>query len=172
MIETINGSGSYVTGARIDKLNAAFKVYSVLVSGEKEMYYLLDSRAALEGEAASKLAESGDKNAIDQLKKALIDMRKSKVSSEFSQLDLISHNILLRSTGNDMFNLLGDALKDRNLRCMGEIFESNKGVWLETIEEHQKIILVIESGDVEKSRVMTQEHIWKFKSRWKESVGN
>ena len=102
IIETINGSGSYVRGAQIESLADAFKVYSVLATGEKEVRDLLEMRAAIEGESASKLAKSQDAKWIEVIKQAYKEMEDCQDVEQYAELDIGFHIQLLESSGNGM----------------------------------------------------------------------
>ncbi len=165
LIETINGSGSYVRGGQIDSLSEAFRVYSVLASGEKELRDLLEMRAAIEGESAAKLALSQDEVWLNIIKEAYAEMEECKDVSKYAILDIDFHIKLLETSGNGMFLLLGQAMKARYMAYLDQVFVSNKGIWSDTLADHKLILDGILSGDATRARSAVASHLLDARER-------
>jgi len=170
LVETVNGSGSFVTGANLGQLTSSFKVYSVLLNDPKEVSDLLQLRSAVEGEAAASLAvNKGDKR-MDAVLQVLEDMKIAEDKEQFAQLDLQFHVEVLRASRNELFILLGNALKERNLRYMGSVFHEAPDSWAVTLEEHHAVVDAILNGDAEGARKKMQQHIRNAQQRWKGDI--
>lgn len=170
LLETINGSGSYVSGGSIENLSKAMSAYSVMVSDKRSISELLDLRSAIEGESAAKLAVRDDKSAQERLTKLHQELIEAVGKKTFPTADQRFHKELLKSSGNRLFALLGDALKDRYQRYVKEAYSDDRELQEITIEEHQVILDSIASGDPKAARSAVREHIDNARIRWEKGA--
>lgn len=170
LLETVNGSGSYVAGGNLQNLSKALSSYSVLATGVKAVKDLMGLRSAIEAEAAAALAENHADKGYQRLLDLHAKMQGEEDSKRFSQMDIKFHMILMNSAGNDLFALLGDALKDRFQRYVKDAYTSDVELRRVTLVEHQRIVDAITSGDVTSSRRAVRDHVLKGWSRWQEKT--
>ncbi|GAA5494871.1 DNA-binding transcriptional regulator, FadR family [Rubritalea squalenifaciens DSM 18772] len=170
LLETINGSGSYVSGGSIENLSKAISAYSVMVSDRRSISELLDMRSAIEGDSAAKLAQRKDSAAHERLVKLHNELIETVGKKTFPTADQRFHKELLKSSGNRLYALLGDALKDRYQRYVKEAYSDDLELQEVTIEEHQSILDAIASGDPREARQAVREHIDNARIRWEKGT--
>lgn len=166
LLETINGSGSYVSGGRLENVSQALNAYSVLVAGEKTFGDLLELRMAIEGDAAAKVARQQSPDDWPYLEQKLAAMEATHVLEEFAILDIDFHMELLRLSQNELFASLGKALRDRYVRFAIDSYRTGGRLREDTMEEHRQILRAIMTGDPVAAREAARKHVSLAKSRW------
>ena len=167
LVETVNGSGSFVSRGRLENVFSALNAYSVLVTDGDAFADLLDLRMAIEGESAARVAEAGaagEQRAA--LEKKLLAMRRVRLIEEFALLDIDFHMELLRASGNRLFAMLGDALRDRYARYVIDSYRELEVDREDTLEEHQQIMDAIGEGNGLAARESARRHIAQSRVRW------
>ncbi len=171
LVETINGSGSYVSNGRLENVFSALNAYSVLVTDSDAFTELLDLRMAIEGDSAARVAEEYSSEKCTPLEKNLATMQRTKLLEEFALLDVDFHMELLRASGNRLFAMLGDALRDRYARYVIDSYRSQEVRLEETLGEHLHILDAIRSGDGDIAREAARSHVSKSRVRWERLQG-
>jgi GntR family transcriptional repressor for pyruvate dehydrogenase complex len=178
LIKTVNGSGSYVSGGRLENVSQALNAYSVLIAGEKDFGDLLELRMAIEGDAAAKVARNQSSDDWQCLEDRISAMEASRVLEEFAILDIDFHMEVLRLSGNELFMSLGKALRDRYVRFAIDSYRKGEKLREGTLEEHRHIVREIMSGDPASAREAARQHVCLARSRWEyvhqdaEVIGN
>jgi len=171
LLETVNGSGSYVSAGRLEDVSFALNAYSVRASDQQSFSDLLDLRMALEGDAAAKVAASVDVVDWRLLEARLEVMAATHVLEEFAIHDIDFHMDVLRLSGNELFASLGSALRDRYVRFAIIRFSADtqadaKKMRDQTMDEHRLIVDAIARGDAESARQAARSHVDRSRERW------
>ncbi|MGE3243380.1 MAG: FadR/GntR family transcriptional regulator [Pirellulales bacterium] len=169
LLKTINGSGSYVAGGRLEHVSQAVNAYSVLIASDKDFGDLLELRMAIEGDAAAKVARRQSSDDWQSLEDRLSAMESTRVLEEFAILDIDFHMELLRLSRNDLFVSLGSALRDRYVRFAIDSYRRGERLREGTLEEHRLILRAIMSGDPMAAREAARQHVCHARSRWEHS---
>jgi GntR family transcriptional regulator, transcriptional repressor for pyruvate dehydrogenase complex len=166
LLTTLNGSGSYVSGGRLENVSQALSVYSVLSADEKTFGDLLELRMAIEGDATAKVAQNQSPCDWQCLDKRLAAMDAARVLEEFAILDIDFHMDMLRLSGNELFVSLGEALRDRYLRFAIDSYRKGERLREETMAEHRHIVQTVRSGNAARAREAARQHVSQARSRW------
>lgn len=173
MVNTVNGSGSYVAEGRVTRVREALATYSKLTSDAQATRELLQLRTALEGEAASHLAGRPDRDATPLVRR-LDQMRRATTLKRFATLDIEFHMDLLEASGNRLLAELGQALRDRYVALAIEAYRADgeareQTLRERTLREHQAIVDAIIAGDPEAARDAMHSHVRDSRMRWEEA---
>lgn len=166
LLETINGSGSYVSSGQLESLSQALSAYSALIESEKDFGDLLEFRMAIEGDAAALVARKHLADDWQFLEGCVATMDAARVLEEFAILDIDFHMEVLRLSGNDLFMSLGKALRDRYVRFAIDAYRKGVRPRDGTIEEHRRIVRAIMKGDPAAAREAARQHVCLARSRW------
>ena len=166
LLTTLNGSGSYVSGGRLENVSQALSAYSVLAADEKSFGDLLELRMAIEGDATAKVAQNQLPSDWQCLDKRLAAMDAAHVLEEFAILDIDFHMDMLRLSGNELFVSLGEALRDRYLRFAIDSYRKGERLREETMAEHRHIVQAVRSGNAAGAREAARQHVCRARSRW------
>lgn len=171
LLQTINGSGTYVATARLEDVSRALNTYSVLASDQQTFTDLLELRMAIEGDAAAKVAARKSSRDLQRLNARLESMSTTHILEEFAILDIDFHMDLLRLSGNELFASLGSALRDRYVRFAIDAMDAYRGadhLRGDTATEHRLIVDAIASGDADQARQAARGHVMQARNRWVE----
>jgi len=169
LLQTINGSGTYVATARLEDVSRALNTYSVLASDQQTFTDLLELRIAIEGDAAAKVAERKATRDLQRLNARLQSMNATHILEEFAILDIDFHMDPLRLSGNELFASLGSALRDRYVRFAIDAMDAYRGAEHlrgDTASEHRMIVDAIASGDPDAARQAARRHVMQARGRW------
>jgi GntR family transcriptional regulator, transcriptional repressor for pyruvate dehydrogenase complex len=166
LLTTLNGSGSYVSGGRLENVSQALSVYSALSSDERTFGDLLELRMSIEGDATAKVAQYQSPSDWQCLDKRLAAMDAARVLEEFAILDIDFHMDMLRLSGNELFVSLGEALRDRYLRFAIDSYRKGERLREETMVEHQQIVQAVRSGNAAAAREAARKHVCQARIRW------
>jgi GntR family transcriptional repressor for pyruvate dehydrogenase complex len=166
LLKTINGSGSYVSGGRLEHVSQALNDYSVLVAGDKTFGDLLELRMAIEGDATAKVAMNRSSDDWQRLEDRLAAMEAARVIEEFAILDIEFHMEMLRLSGNELFVSLGTALRDRYVRFVIDSYREGDRLRTVTMKEHREIVQAVMSGDPAAAREAARQHVCRARGRW------
>ena len=174
LLETINGSGTYVSAGRLEDVSFALNAYSVRASDQQSFSDLLDLRMAIEGDAAAKVAANIDSIDWRRLEARLEVMAATHVLEEFAIHDIDFHMDVLRLSGNELFASLGSALRDRYvrfaiLRFAVDSHRDAERLRNQTMEEHRLILDAIARGDADAARRAARGHVDRSRDRWVEA---
>jgi GntR family transcriptional repressor for pyruvate dehydrogenase complex len=170
LLNTVNGSGSYVAGGQLEIVSQALNAYSVLTTDDQAFNDLLELRMAIEGDAAAKVAA---RQSTDDWQ--CIDVRMAALTAamdrdEFAVLDIDFHMELLRLSRNSLFASLGKALRNHYSRFVTTAYSRGERLRERTMAEHHRITQAIVAGDSEGAREAARQHIWQARNRWKALV--
>ena len=126
LLKTINGSGSYVSGGRLEHVSQALNDYSVLVADDKTFGDLLELRMAIEGDAAAKVARNRSSDDWQWLEARLAAMDAARVMEEFAILDIEFHMEMLRLSGNELVRVARHGAA-RSVCAIRDRFVSRRG---------------------------------------------
>lgn len=166
LLQTINGSGSYVACGRLENVSQALNAYSLLSFDEKTFLDLLELRMAIEGDAAAKVASNGSTDDWEALQQRVVVMEDTHVLEEFAIRDIDFHMEVLRLSGNELFVSLGKALRDRYVRFAINSYKDGSRLREGTLEEHREIVRAIMSGDPAIAREAARKHVYLARDRW------
>ena len=161
IIDTVKGSGSYVSGGRLDVVSKAMNDYSNLAVDEKSISDLIEFRVLIEGAALQRLARA-DSNAesIQALEKILKEMDSEQRPEPFGQLDSQFHLTILKTCNNAFISMIGQTLYNHYVRCIGKAHAlADDGMRAETIKEHTLIVQSLKSGDGDAAREALEQHL-------------
>ncbi|MEO1857016.1 MAG: FCD domain-containing protein [Rubritalea sp.] len=163
IIETVNGSGSYVSGGSLEMVSKAMTAYSSLTTDAKANADLLEFRVLIEGAAVGRLARSTrNKGTRLQLLTDILDqMRETSDRVEFGKLDSKFHLIILETCNNAFINMIGKTLYANYQRYIREAHAmATEGMRLDTLAEHTRIVDAIKSAGADAAREALEEHLW------------
>ncbi|WP_018969692.1 FadR/GntR family transcriptional regulator [Rubritalea marina] len=162
LIETINGSGSYVASGNLEMVSKAVAAYSSLVSDEKASNDLIEFRILIEGAALNRLAHSKRNKAtrIERLNELIGKMRITSNDLEFGELDSQFHIQILESCNNAFISMIGKALYSHYQKHIGLAhMAATEGMRVDTIEEHEAIITALINSDGKAAQTALENHL-------------
>ena len=162
IIETINGSGSYVAGGNLEMVSKAMIAYSSLTTDTQANEDLLEFRVLIEGAAVGSLARRSRRKQtrLQVLTDILDQMRETSDREEFGKLDSKFHLIILETCNNAFINMIGKTLYAHYQRYIREAHAmATEGMRQDTLSEHTRIIDAIKSSDAEAAREGLEEHL-------------
>lgn len=170
LIKTVNGSGSYVTGARFESVSRAMATYSRMANQNHTTDDLVDFRTILEGEAASRLALNPDKElGVNALQGIIEKMDRAPTADDFGAMDLEFHLCLLSTFQNTFISMMAEALYVHYEKFIKESHRlATENMRHLTLEEHQAIVDAIRQGDAAKARAALKTHLQVAAKRWQE----
>lgn len=166
LVATVNGSGSYVSSGQLDHVFSAFSAYSLLIDDRTAIRDLLELRQAIEGAASARVADQKKPTALEALEQRLSAMEQAVLIEEFAIRDIDFHMELLRVSGNQLFAMLGKAMRDRYVRFAIDSYRSDKSMRDSTLLEHKHILNAIKEGKPTAARNAMRRHITQAKLRW------
>jgi len=167
LVATVNGSGSFVSAGQLDQVFSAFSAYSLLIDDGEAICDLLELRLAIEGAAAARVAGQSNSAAVAAIERHLMAMEQAVLIEEFAIRDIEFHMELLRVSGNQLFAMLGKAMRDRYVRLAIDSYRSDKEQQREvTFQEHTHIMNAIREGKPTAARDAMRRHITQAKLRW------
>ncbi|MFT5882737.1 MAG: GntR family transcriptional repressor for pyruvate dehydrogenase complex [Crocinitomicaceae bacterium] len=162
IIETVNGSGSYVSGGNLEMVSKAMTAYSGLTTEVKATEDLMEFRVLLEGAAVGRLARSHEKKAapLQLLIDVLDAMCDAKDTAEFGKLDSKFHLIILETCNNAFINMIGQTLHTHYQRYIAEAHTgATEGMRQQTLSEHAAVVEAIKNSDADAAREALEEHL-------------
>ncbi len=162
IIETVNGSGSYVSGGNLEMVSKAMTAYSSLTTDSKANEDLLEFRVLIEGAAVGRLARSTrDKETrLKRLTDILDQMRETSDRVEFGKLDSKFHLSILETCNNAFINMIGKTLYAHYQRYIREANAmATEGMRQDTLTEHTGIIDAIKKSDADGAREALEGHL-------------
>lgn len=162
IIETVNGSGSYVASGNLEMVAKAMTAYSSLTSDEKSASDLIEFRVLIEGAALSRLARStrNKETRLQRLVEVVDAMAAEKDPEKFGVLDSKFHMVILETCNNAFISMIGKALYAHYQRCIGKAHAvATEGMRLDTINEHIVIVDAVKAGNGEAAREALEEHL-------------
>lgn len=117
----------------------------------------LVAREGIEPKAAAAAAVRQDREAISAIAARLDDMREAaKGRMDSLESDIAFHIAILHASGNRFFLQFSHVIETA-LRFSIRLTNSEKGVRTASVEDHEKIYLAIERGDVKGAEAAAQE---------------
>lgn len=170
MIQTVNGSGSHVTGARFESVTRAMATYSKMARNSHTTHDLVDFRSILEGEAASRLALNPERETgVNALKQVIGKMHDASSVEAFGSLDLEFHLCLLNTFQNTFISMMAESLYVHYEKFIKESHQlATDEMRCLTLKEHQHIVDAIHEGDSLKARTAVETHLNAAAERWQE----
>lgn len=162
LIETFNGSGSYVASGNLEMISKAMTAYSSLVSDEKATNDMIEFRILIEGAALRRLAKSNRNKAtrIEKLNQIIDKMQQTSDGLAFGELDSQFHIQILESCNNAFISMIGKALYSHYQKHIGLAHASaTKGMRDDTIVEHSNIIKALVASDGDAAQTALEEHL-------------
>ena len=162
IIETINGSGSYVAGGNLEMVSKAMIAYSSLTTDTQANEDLLEFRVLIEGAAVGRLARStrNKQTRLQRLTDILDQMGETSDLEEFGKLDSKFHLIILETCNNAFINMIGKTLYAHYQCYIREAHAmATEGMRQDTLAEHTRIIDAIKNSDAEAAREGLEEHL-------------
>ncbi|MFC4992499.1 FadR/GntR family transcriptional regulator [Rubritalea tangerina] len=162
IIETVNGSGSYVSGGNLEMVSKAMTAYSSLATDSKAASDLMEFRILIEGAALGRLARSKRNKAtrLQRLTDILEAMEQESDPTEFGRLDSRFHLSILETCNNAFINMIGQTLYAHYQRCIGEAHAvATEGMRKDTLTEHAAIVEAIRNEDADAAREALEEHL-------------
>lgn len=162
LIETINGSGSYVASGNLEMVSKAMSAYSSLVSDEKASQDLIEFRILIEGAALRRLANSSRNKStrVEKLNLIIDKMKDTEDPILFGELDSQFHIQILESCNNAFISMIGKALYSHYQKHIGLAHASaTKGMRVDTIIEHENILKGLVTSDGDAAQNALEEHL-------------
>ncbi len=140
----------------------ANKTPCVRVYTAKDVEDLLEYRVMLETAAAVGCVRN---NSIpeDQLLKCIDDMRRLHegvmTSEEYLEADILFHDTIIRSFGNDYFNISWNTVRSQYLTLMFALYKLRGTEFSSGFQAHQKILDMMKKGDIEELSGFINQHV-------------
>jgi DNA-binding FadR family transcriptional regulator len=117
----------------------------------------LVAREGIEPKAALEAARRQDRDAIEEIGRKLDDMREAAAGRMDSlESDIAFHVAILHASGNRFFVQFSHVI-DTALRFSIRLTNSEKGVRMASVEDHERIYRAIERGDGEEAERNAQD---------------
>lgn len=117
----------------------------------------LVAREGIEPKAALEAARRQDRDAIEEIGRKLDDMREAAAGRMDSlESDIAFHVAILNASGNRFFVQFSHVI-DTALRFSIRLTNSEKGVRMASVEDHERIYRAIECGDGEEAERSAQD---------------
>lgn len=159
LISTVKGSGSYVSAFTSENLADSFSFYTSLAQDRQSLIELLDLRCLMEADAVSKLIESSDAEAIEAMAASIERLRVSDTIKERASADMEFHLILVKTTGNRLYELLLTALQGGFLSYHQVSLETHTAQLERLTREHTAILDAIKAKDKKAAREAINTHL-------------
>jgi DNA-binding FadR family transcriptional regulator len=153
-VEVRVGSGVFVTQQH--KLNSRS-----LDQGEGP-FELIRARWVVEGETAALATESRTLADLEEMHRAIDDLRKSRDAKESEEADRRLHVAIGNATRNGPLSELVQLLWDQGRGALWRQMEhhfSTPALWAETLRDHEAVVAAIEAGSATKARKTMHEHL-------------
>ena len=158
LLRTQKGSGTYLADPSLESLGSAIETYSILAE-EADFLELIDFRILVESECARLAASRAGNQGIENIRKALVEMRGARGARDrFSKADIRFHMAIAAACQNRVYATLLGALEKR---CI-DYAQANRGDddWYEdVVEQHQPILEAIEAGRGEQAADAMRRHL-------------
>jgi DNA-binding FadR family transcriptional regulator len=125
-------------------------------------FELIRARWVVEGETAALATESRTIADLDEMNRAIDDLRASRDAKESEEADRRLHVAIGNATRNgplaELVQLLWDQGRGALWRQMQHHF-STPALWAETLSDHEAVVAAIESGSASRARKTMHEHL-------------
>ncbi len=165
LISTVKGSGSYVSTFSQENLTDSLTAYTSLSNNKQALTELLDLRLLIEAEAASKLAITQDKDAIQRMQVTIDKMRSESNLERLAEYDLEFHLAMVEASNNSLFVALISALKGSYISFSQLTYKTNRDFIDRVVDQHVAILVAIRSGDALQAADALRGHIENSRSR-------
>ena len=158
VVNSVAGSGSYVSASNLDDLGRCFAL-SKLHADHNVFLELLDLRLLIETDLAGRLAAGPTPNSLRQMRNALAMMKASFDDHDaFARADSAFHHAIAEGVGHGLFSAIWKPLAPLAHRYGLETYDS-KATLDDVIREHRAILRAIVAGNVTRARQAMQEHL-------------
>jgi len=135
---------------------------SLLESGCTSALELLEKRVVLDSSAAA-LASTQPKSRLSNLLEALRQMQATTDLHAFAELDANFHEAVIVASGNRLFHLVFQALKEPILSLIeNSLGSAPKQSREETLRHHTAIVDAIQKGDAHRAASAARAHLSEF----------
>lgn len=147
VVETRNGSGTYVSVSGLEPLANSLSLYSSRTEGVEDWLELLDLRSLVEVGCVRKLAEHGSPESLARVWEALEVMRRSRSELDlFSRADIDFHRAIVKGAGNRLLTSIFESLSPMARRFALKTYHSREQVE-GMLGDHERIFEAIRQGD-------------------------
>ncbi len=171
IVQTINGSGSYVSSVTVGDLQASLQRYTAMMQPGHDFTELFDLRILLEAGAAAMLAESGDAAAHAAVAAAIAEMDAVRDDvPRFADADINFHLGVVKATGNSLLMAIHAAIEPLMRRLASEMYRDTRktdGIFA----EHRKILDAITGRDPDAAAQAMRSHLSASKTQWQRFLG-
>jgi len=163
VINTVTGSGSYITDGELDGIKNSLEFFMTMKGGTSSWVELLELRILLESSCVRKLAgDNFSRTGLDQLKKALKHQAENQNNTKlFSELDVEFHQVLINHSDNKIIAVVLTSLESLQTKFSHDIYNGNKSKDLikRNLHEHFRIVQAIESRDPDAAEQAIRDHL-------------
>lgn len=162
LIELRQGEGTFVR--KFDASDITYPIVQAILMNKEDIVHLLEVRKILETGAVIAAAQKHTKEDLENMKKALLEMKKATVNEELGeQADLAFHLAIVNATHNPLLISLMSHVSDLMVQSMEEtrkIWLYSKVSTLEVLyEQHKRILDCIDKRDADQSRIAMLDHL-------------
>lgn len=151
VVNTVTGSGSYITDGDLDGLKNSLDFYVTMTGDSSSWLELLELRILLETSCVRKLAgENFSRAGLNRLKESLKKQAENQQDTElFSNLDVDFHHVLIQHSDNKIISAVLLSLERLQTKFSNETYKSknSKDLMRRNLQEHYKIVQAIEARD-------------------------
>ena len=163
VIQTITGSGSYITDGDLLGLKNSLEFFSIMTGDTSSWLELLELRVLLESSCARKLAGDGfTEEGLAKLQYAYDQQVANQDNTLlFSELDVKFHQALTAASGNKIIAAVLSSLENLQKKFSKETYLEKDGDVLteRNLEEHLAIVRAIESRDPDLAEKAMKDHL-------------
>lgn len=150
-VNTITGSGSYLTDGDLGGFKKSLEFYSIMSGDTNSWIELLELRILLESSCARKVASTHfSAKGVKAINSALNKMNEHRDDHQlFAQLDVKFHETIISESGNSIYIAVLSSLHNLQLRFSKETYSKGNSQLLidRNHKEHCDIVAAIEARD-------------------------
>jgi len=160
-LETIVGSGSYVTEGNLKSMKDSLQFYSMMTGDAGAWVDMLELRILIEVECVRKLASAG-RLSKDKLKVALDEMATVKDDFDaYASADVAFHRVIVETSQNKLYVVVLSSLARMQRRFSTEVYHDDPAEIMVArgFAEHEEIYKAVEAGDAALAEKTMREHL-------------
>lgn len=167
LVETLNGSGSYVAAGKLETVSRAITAYSSLTVDSKSAIEMIDFRGVIEAAALSSLSLRSNKVVVRKMTHLLDKMKAEQRSGRFMQLCAKFHIAIVESYPNDLVRIVGKSMYRRYAVTAANNYLMNEIIHQELVDEHGAILTAVCEKDAKTALAALEKHLAGAKLREK-----
>ncbi len=171
IVQTINGSGSYVIDFNVDELKASLHRYTTLIRPEVGYAEMFDLRIMIEAGCTQMLAENPSDEQLAPVAARVEEMRLCQDDvPAFADADISFHLSIVAATGNQLLIAIHSSLEPMMRQLAANMYRDvrkTSGLF----REHAEIYEAMRRGDAAAAGQAMRTHLTGSKEQWVKFTG-